>query len=62
MGDACTDCGLDIHEHDPVYVETRTDGDREPAGRFCNYACLAAHIESESLTAGASCWWIPPSS
>ncbi|NHN47282.1 hypothetical protein G9464_06680 [Halostella sp. JP-L12] len=55
MSDACTYCGSDVSDHDPVFVEEEVDGDREEAGRFCNYACLSAHIEEAGLTTGACC-------
>lgn len=57
---ACTYCDSDVDRHDPVYVEETTDGERTPAGRFCNYACLAAYIEEEELTTDACCQWEPP--
>lgn len=56
---ACTYCGQDLDRHDPVFVTEANDGDRVPAGGFCNYACLQAHIEAESLTTGACCEWTP---
>lgn len=52
---ACTFCGSDVEAHDPVYVAEGGDGGREPAGAFCNYACLLQHIEAEDLTLGAAC-------
>ncbi|WP_248897956.1 hypothetical protein [Haloplanus halobius] len=52
---SCTYCGCDVTAHDPVYVEATADGERVPAGQFCNYGCLAAHIEEEGLTQGAVC-------
>ncbi|GAB3326277.1 hypothetical protein GCM10027355_29290 [Haloplanus salinarum] len=52
---ACTYCGCDVTAHDPVYVETVEDGDRVPAGQFCNYGCLAAHVDTEGLAEGATC-------
>lgn len=61
----CTYCGSDVDAHDPVYVEERVDndsdsgGDRQQTGQFCNYACLAQHIEDEGLTDGAACEWTP---
>ncbi|RDI72033.1 hypothetical protein [Halopelagius longus] len=56
MGDDCTYCGCDVTAHDPVYVEeTDGDGSRLPAGRFCNYGCLAAHVEEAGLAAGTTC-------
>lgn len=53
MDAACTFCGCDVLDHDPVFVTTGPE--REPAGQFCNYACLAQHIEAEGLETGATC-------
>ncbi|MFB6173036.1 MAG: hypothetical protein ABEI39_00180 [Halobacteriales archaeon] len=50
---ACTYCGCEVTAHDPVYVAEGEE--RAPAGQFCNYACLAAHIEEADLAAGAVC-------
>lgn len=55
MSDACTYCGTDVYAHDPVFVEELDDGERTPAGQFCNYACLAAHVEEAGLTTGDCC-------
>lgn len=53
---ACTYCDANVYEHDPVFVEELGDaGDRDAAGRFCNYACLSAHIEENDLVTGAAC-------
>ena len=60
MTDACTYCNTDIRKHDPVFVEIAGPEGREPAGQFCNYACLKAYIEDEGLEIGASCEWSPP--
>lgn len=51
----CTFCGCDVTRHDPVYVEEARDGERSPAGRFCNYACLAQYITAEGLETGTVC-------
>lgn len=61
----CTYCGCTVEAHDPVFVfEERKDADededereneRVPAGQFCNYACLSAHIEESNLADGAIC-------
>lgn len=59
MGDACTYCGCDVERHDPVYVERRRDGGRVRTGQFCNYACLARHVEEENLTVGTTCEFDP---
>lgn len=55
----CTYCGQDLDLHEPVFVEETRDGERVPAGGFCNYACLQSHIEDAALTTGASCEWSP---
>ena len=55
MAEACTFCGSDVDAHEPVFVEERRDVERVPAGRFCNYACLARYIEAEGLETGACC-------
>ena len=55
MGQACTYCGSDVAEHDPVFVEEADDDRLVPAGQFCNDACLARHIEDEGLEQGACC-------
>lgn len=55
MTTECTYCGLDVHDHDPVFVEEVGDDGREPAGQFCNYACLSAYVEENGLQDGACC-------
>lgn len=60
MNADCTYCGSAVTSHDPVFVEEGHGDEREPAGRFCNYACLAAHIDEEGLTTGDCCEWEPP--
>ena len=55
MDAACAYCGCDVYDHDPVFVERLADGARTPAGAYCNYACLSAHVESAGLAAGATC-------
>jgi len=58
--DACTYCDADVDAHDPVFVEELdSEGDREAAGRFCNYACLSAHVEENDLVHGAACRFDP---
>ncbi|MFB6113120.1 MAG: hypothetical protein ABEJ58_03325 [Halodesulfurarchaeum sp.] len=52
---ACTYCGSEVEEHDPVYVEEQGETGRIERGRFCNYACLQAYIEDEDLVLGAAC-------
>ena len=55
----CTYCGCAVEAHDPVLVEEQRDGEWVDAGAFCNYACLAAHIDEVALTTGACCEWSP---
>lgn len=55
MAQACTYCGSDIAEHEPIFVEEAEADRLVPAGQFCNYACLARHIEDEGLETGACC-------
>lgn len=55
----CTYCGSNLAAYEPVFVEETRDGERQPVGGFCNYACLAAHIDDEELTFGAACEWKP---
>ena len=55
MSNACTYCESDVYDHDPVFVEEASDGGREEAGQFCNYACLSAHIDEADLITGACC-------
>lgn len=59
MSTACTFCGCDVTVHDPVYVAEEVDGERGPAGRFCNYACLVQYVEAEGLQTGATCRFDP---
>ena len=53
MSTACTYCGCDVTDHDPVFV--REGLNREPTGQFCNYGCLVAHVETEGLAEGSTC-------
>jgi hypothetical protein len=46
----CVYCGCVAEAHDPVFV--RHDGSEDA---YCNYGCLAAHIEDAGLATGASC-------
>lgn len=53
MDITCSYCASNVFDHDPVFV---TEGEnREQAGQFCNYACLAEYIEENELTSGACC-------
>ena len=51
----CTYCGCDVHAHDPVFVSEGTNDSSATSDAYCNYACLAAHIEEAELTTGATC-------
>lgn len=55
----CTYCGSDLTAYDPVHVAETVEGRREPAGSFCNYACLVAHVEERGLATDAACEWSP---
>lgn len=55
----CTYCGSDVDAHEPLFLESAADGDRALVGRFCNYACLSAHIDEENLTEDAACEFDP---
>lgn len=55
MEAACAYCGCDVFAHEPVFVEEMANGERTEQGQFCNYACLAQHIEEQGLTAGTTC-------
>ena len=59
MTAACTYCGQDVTRYDPAYVEETEDGQRVPAGRFPNYACLQSYVEEQNLVSGACCQWSP---
>ncbi|QLG28443.1 hypothetical protein HUG10_13185 [Halorarum halophilum] len=55
-GTDCAYCGCDVTDHDPISVrewgEDVADGDEVP---FCNYGCLAAHIDDAGLALGTTC-------
>lgn len=55
MSADCTYCGCDVTAHEPVYVAETEDGERVDADQFCNYACLARHIEEAGLETGTYC-------
>ena len=55
---ACTYCGCDVDAHDPVCVHDCGDP-AEALGQFCNYGCLSAYVDEESLVTGTSCAWSP---
>jgi hypothetical protein len=48
----CAYCGSDAIAHRNVRV---IEGDGEPLGRFCGYACLVQYVEREELTLGEAC-------
>ncbi|MFC6786885.1 hypothetical protein ACFQFH_13655 [Halobaculum halobium] len=50
--DDCAYCGCDVTVHDPVYVRDGGDDTETP---FCNYGCLAAHIDEEGLAVETTC-------
>lgn len=55
---ACAYCGCDVTVHDPVYVREGDAPERIGTGTgtpFCNYGCLAAHIDEEGLALGTTC-------
>ena len=56
--EACAYCGSRIFDHDPICVRD-CDEDCGSPDYFCNYACLAAHIDEAGLTSGACCRWEP---
>ncbi|WP_435126259.1 hypothetical protein [Halobaculum sp. D14] len=51
---ACAYCGCDVTAHDPVYVR-EADDDPDEETPFCNYGCLAAHVDAEGLAVGTTC-------
>ncbi|WP_394347814.1 hypothetical protein [Haloarcula mannanilytica] len=53
----CTFCGCPVEAHDPVFVSDSPDED--PTAQFCNYGCLAAHIDEAGLATGTACEWSP---
>lgn len=57
----CAHCGLRIFDHDPICVRDCTD-DCASATYFCNYGCLAAHVDENDLATGAACEWAPDES
>lgn len=53
----CTYCGCAVEAHDPVYVtsdDPRENGTDE-ADAYCNYGCLAAHVDEAGLAVGSVC-------
>ncbi len=53
----CTYCGSDLTCYDPLEVRQFEADTVE--GRFCNYGCLAAHIDEADLAVGSACAWEP---
>jgi hypothetical protein len=49
----CTYCGCAVEAHDPVYVAEGAPDAAQTA--FCNYGCLAAHVEAAGLAVGTTC-------
>lgn len=56
--ETCAYCGSAIFDHDPVCIRDCTADCGSPT-YCCNYACLAAYVDEENLTAGAACEWSP---
>lgn len=56
---ACVYCGCDVRRHDPVSVAESADPGVEPDARYCNYGCLAAHVEEAGPAMGTTCEWSP---
>lgn len=50
----CDYCGCKVEAHDPVFAE---HGDESFA--FCNWGCLAAHVDEAVLATGTACNWEP---
>jgi len=50
----CVYCGCAAEARDPVYV--RHDGEEDT---YCNYGCLAAHVEEAGRATGTTCDWSP---
>ena len=48
----CAYCGCGVIDHDPVYVR---EGEETAETPFCNYGCLAVHVEEEGLAVGTTC-------
>jgi hypothetical protein len=57
----CAYCESRIFDHDPICVRD-CDNDCGSPEYFCNYACLSAYIEENSLTTGNACAWNPDES
>jgi len=61
VDELCAYCESRIFDHDPVCVRDCEDDCGSPQ-YFCNYACLAAYIDAQSLTVGNACAWDPEDS
>lgn len=57
----CAYCESRIFDHDPICVRDCDDDCGSPE-YLCNYACLSAYIEGNSLTTGNACVWNPDES
>ena len=51
----CTYCGCAVRDEPATTVAVHEGGERDPSGVYCNYGCLAAHIEEGDLDAGTAC-------
>ena len=58
---ACAYCGCALYDHDPICVRDCTADCGDPA-YFCNFGCLASHIDTEELATGTACQWSPGTS
>ncbi|WP_265108041.1 hypothetical protein [Halosolutus halophilus] len=57
MGIARTYCGRDVEAQDPVVATEGRDASEGRTSQFCNYGCLVAHVDAETLTDGDACEW-----
>ncbi len=51
----CAYCGCSPQAHDPVYVTASPPAEASDPDAYCNYGCLAAHIDAENLAVGTTC-------
>ncbi|MFC4440099.1 MULTISPECIES: hypothetical protein [Natrialbaceae] len=58
LDEKCAYCESRIFSHDPICVRDCTDDCGSPA-YFCNYACLSAYIDDNSLMMDNACDWTP---
>jgi hypothetical protein len=55
---SCAYCECAIFDHDPICVRDCTADCGSPT-YYCNYGCLAAHIDEAGLATGTTCQWDP---